>query len=98
MPLMLRFLVSCTLGFSPLLAAQEAKAPKAKAQPAKNSDGDQSHIELEGTEIEGVRRTPVGSIVTKARQEEDSELIKIRDNWQDRVLAAPLELLPKTSP
>jgi len=63
--------------------ASGISAPPAGGKPG--SKGGQTVIDLEGDDITGKRRDPLGSIGNRTQLENKTELIQIRVNWNEEI-------------
>jgi hypothetical protein len=85
---MRRFLLAIALAF-PLAAGAQAKkeAPAPKVEYEKKTV-----INFEDDTIQGDLTRPDGEYVEARKKVEHSNLIKIRENWRDKVMLAPDDL------
>ncbi|WP_242395894.1 adventurous gliding motility protein CglF [Anaeromyxobacter oryzisoli] len=77
----------------PLVAAGQSAGGKAEGQPQPKVEYEKKTvINFEDDTIEGDLKRPDGEYVEARRKVDHSNLIKIRENWRDKVMQASGDL------
>ncbi len=85
------FLLTLVLGV-PLLAGAQAREGTPPGQQPKVEYEKKTVINFEDDTIEGDLKRPDGEYVEARRKVDHSNLIKIRENWRDKVMQASGDL------
>jgi hypothetical protein len=88
----MRTMIAALMVAFPLLGTAQTSPPKAGAAEAKVEYEKKTVINFEDDTIEGDLKRPDGEYVEARRKVDHSNLIKIREEWRDKVMQASGDL------